>query len=397
MGIRQLHRFPMLKTMLCFSLFLSFGSVFAVFYPYILEAVIALLTCILIVLSKNYVINGRLLKVVLISMVVIFISMIITGSSFNDYKIFFVRILLMMFVITALGNDYKEIAKYIVCSLWLIMFLALINFILTMLLPSMFYLVEHEDSYQVLTVGYLFNMLASHSLMGFEIIRNQAIFWEPGILQVVANMLIFYIIIEQNKPVSKAILPIFIVLTTASTTGFIILTFLLFIKFKNVFSLRGRGLLRTVAMIVLVSAFMPLLYTEVMYKFTGDAKSSSTLRIFDLYMGLSVALTHPIAGIGMNQEKMTAMTGSVMVEIDGEILQSERGNTNSIILMLVKLGFPITIIAFLGMYKQALFNHRFCFFMVLFLSLFSEPLYSSYIVLLFMMSSTKILVRDGMV
>lgn len=394
MGKIRINIQSIIRTMLCFALFLSFGSVFSVFFPYTLEFLIAVLTGILIIFGRNYIISGQLLKIVGISVVVIIFSMITTGSSFNDYKILFVRVILTMFVFTAFGNDYGEIVKHVIRSLWLIMFLALINFVLTMTMPSIFYMVNMEDGYRVMTIGYFFNMLAEHSLLGFDIIRNQSIFWEPGILQIVANILIFFIIIEQNGSILKAVLPIIIVLTTVSTTGFIILTLLLFVKFKNNFSLKGKGLIRTLTMIVLVGAFIPLLYGEIIYKFQGEAKTSSTLRMFDLYMGLSVAISHPITGIGMNQEKMIEMTGSNIIEIDGEDLQSNRGNTNSIILMLVKLGFPITIILLWGMYKQLLFEHKLCFFIVLFLSLFSEPLFSSYIVLLIVMSSIEIPIKN---
>lgn len=383
------------KEMLCFALFLSFGSVFAVFFPYQIEMLIMLLTFAVMIISKNYIIRVELLKVVVISYVILIASMFLTNSSFADYQILFVRIPLTLLIVTAFGNDYKEIAKYIVFTLWLIMFLALVNFILTMIIPSLFYLVELEDGYRTLTVGYIFNMLAEQSIMGIELVRNQSIFWEPGILQIVANILVYYIIIDQNKPISQALLPVFIILTTVSTTGFIILGFLLFVKFKSGFSLKGKGLARTLVMILVIGAFIPILYGEIVHKFTGEAKTSSTLRMFDLYMGMSVAFNHPITGIGMNVEKMIEMTGSNTIQIAGEDLQSDRGNTNSIILILVKLGFPVTIIALWGMYKQTLFDQRFCFFVVLFLSLSSEPLYTSYIVLILIMSSIKIHLRNG--
>ncbi len=379
-----------LKTLICFSLFLTFGSVPSVFFPYAVEVLLAASTILLMLLNREYRVNKKMLQVVSIVFVILTVSMFLTGSSFGDYKILFIRLALVLLIITAFGNNYKEITRGIVNALWIIVVLASLNFLLTMIVPEAFSMLQNDNGYQVYSLGYLFNMVGGQSILNIEIIRNQSFFWEPGVLQIPINVLIYYILIEKGEPVRKAILPIFILLTTVSTTGYILLLFILFMKFKNSFSLRGKGLIKSIGMALVVVAFLPILYGEIMSKFQGDAKASSTLRTFDLLIGLKVAADYPLTGIGMNSDKMLEMTGLENVEIEGEVVSNERGNTNSFIALAAKLGFPVTIAVLIALYYQRLFHHRLVFFVIIVLSLASEPLFVTHFVFLFLMSAVKL-------
>lgn len=268
------------------------------------------------------------------------------------------------------------------------MYLAIINFLLANFCPNLFSLHQLNDGYKTLTLGYLFNMYSQIEIAGIEIYRNQSIFWEPGILQIAAIILVYYVLLEKKASVRQAAIPILVLLSTISTTGYILLMFLLLVKFKNVFTLkRTKDVVRVIGITCFIMLFIPLLISEVNNKFSGDAKGSSTLRIYDALSGINIFLKHPITGIGMNNERYLQLIGDNSVVIDGEVLQIERGNTNSIILLLTKLGVISGLMFLYGLYRQSLFIHKKIFFILLFISLCSEPIWLSIFILIFPFSS----------
>ena len=114
------------------------------------------------------------------------------------------------------------------------MWLAFLNFILFILFPNFF--VETIDvegsNYRVFTFFYIFNNLGvPYQIAGINFFRNQGVFWEPGILQIIINILIYYYLFEKNKSLKQISIPIFVLLTTASTTGMFLFAFLFTVKY----------------------------------------------------------------------------------------------------------------------------------------------------------------------
>lgn len=129
---------------------------------------------------------------------------------------------------------------------------------------------------------------------------------------------------------------------------------------------------------------------EVNAKFNEPGKNISSLaRTYDLLMAARIATQYPWFGIGLNEERNTALMKMQNVQVDG--LETEtRGNTNSILQFFVNWGVPVSLILIFALYKQQIFPHRFCFFILIMLAFFSEPLVGVFLMILLMLSSIKL-------
>lgn len=378
------------KTAVMFSVLIGFGSVVSIFSPISSDFLTIVLVFFLMIIDKSYKIDLKFFKVLLCVYIATSILIILTSSSFKDYSGIYLRSTVVILLITAFANNYSEIVKHLIKALWILMGLSLINFILAITVPNLFIETCSSNGYRVHTIGLIFNYMATSDILGVEFVRNQSIFWEPGVLQILANILIYYLVIEENKPVKSSFVPIFILLSTGSTSGFLILMFILLVKFRRIFSMSGSGLLHTLSVTFIIVAFVPLFYSELNNKFTSKEGSiSTTARLYDLYMSFIVIKNNPIVGIGMSQEKYFKEIEGKSVNIGGNIFSEERGNTNIIVSMFVKFGIPVTLGLILSLYKQNLFSHKFSFFIVMLISLMSEPLLVVYFVILLIMSSVK--------
>jgi len=267
------------------------------------------------------------------------------------------------------------------------MWLALINFILFIILPNLYTkAITANGNYEVFTFFFIFNDLgAPYQIAGINFSRNQGVFWEPGILQIIINILIYYYLFEEKKSLKSIFVPTFILLTTASTTGLFLFALLFTIKYLKEMDLKKIFILLAVG-----GLFIPILINDIEHKFKGDAKQSSQLRTYDALMGLYVVSKYPLTGIGINEDKYLEEIKLSFVTIDNEKLTIERGNTNSLILLCLYFGIPLSIIILYKIYHQNLFEKKWLFFSILIICLMSEPLITRMFFYLLFISSIKI-------
>ena len=221
--------------------------------------------------------------------------------------------------------------------------------------------------------------------MGINFFRNPGVFWEPGILQIIINILIYYRLFEENKSLKQILIPIFVLLTTASTTGMFLFSFLFTIKYLKKIDVK-----KVVVLLGIGIAFVPILINDIEYKFRGEGKLSSQWRTYDTLMGLYVVSKNPLMGIGISEDKYFNEIKDSFIRINGENVNIERGNTNSIILICLYFGIPLSIIILYRIYHQKLFRKKKLFFFILIICLASEPLIIRTLFSLLLVSSIKI-------
>ena len=222
------------------------------------------------------------------------------------------------------------------------------------------------------------------SLFGLEFIRNQGLFWEPGILQIFLNILLFIegFIVKRNK--WTIFLLIIAIITTYSTTGILIMLFLLAFIFWSY--------VRTspLTIILVISFSLPLYYvaeTNIENKTIGEKSSSFQKRYLDLVQPFAIALKYPLTGVGLDREYFQKLRSKFQMEDDfGKIIQTyiglertsestEKGSSNSLTYLIAAMGFPTALFLFFCLLKQDLFRKRKGIFMtIIIISIFSEPL-----------------------
>ena len=389
LGINLSHY---LKTTLLFSLLVGFGSVISIINPLISDCITAFLAFMLLLINKEIKVNKNLLYCVLYIYFFSTLSAILTRSNIFDYFGIYFRTAIVFIIITAFRNDYEQIKHHLIKALWILAYLAILNFILIFFIPSAFStIVSERTGFKVETLGFLFNYHSTINLQGFEIYRNQSIFWEPGVLQIPMNILVYFLLVEQKKKIILALLPVFIILTTFSTTGFIILSYILVRTFLKTFTLRGNGVLKYLALFVFLILFLSFLAPLIISKFTSEEhKSSSVARQYDMLMSVLVIKENPMIGIGINEANYFKAIKNKNLALDDFLGSEEHGNTNTVVSVMIKFGIPLAIIFFYFIFHQNLFKNKWDFFLIMFLSLMSEPLLVVYFVILLLMSSMKL-------
>ena len=222
------------------------------------------------------------------------------------------------------------------------------------------------------------------SLFGVEFVRNQGCFWEPGILQIFLNILLFIegFVVRRNK--WTIFLLIIAIITTYSTTGiFIMLILLVFIFWSYI---RKNPLI----IILALSFSFPLYYvakTNIENKTTGERSSSFQKRYLDLVQPFAIASDYPTTGIGLDRDYFQKLRSRFQMEDNfGQIIQTytgfertseetEKGSSNSLTYLMAAVGFPVAFFLFYCLLKQNLFTKRKeIFITIIIISIFSEPL-----------------------
>lgn len=360
------------KFLLIFSLLLGFGSVIDNFFPIPL----LLFEYFMIVISlKQFKLKGDSTQYIIICVLCIVISALFTSTSLTRYGSFLIRPIVAVAILSVFRYEYDEIKFYFYKNLRFIAWLSLINFILVTIASSLFVTKTSDSGYSVQTIGYVFNYIVTTERLGIEFTRNQGLFWEPGVLEILMNTLVFLELFEYNSKIKKAILPSVIVLTTASTSGYVLL-FTLFIIYYLQRLHTANGLKKRIVIvfssIVVLLAFYPLVKEEVNYKFTTGVGSANK-RQFDMLMGTKIALENPVFGIGPNKEKYMKISNKYNVIVGENVTYDARANTNLFVSLFCYYGIPMALLFLFALYKQQIFRNRKVYYLIILVGLFSEP------------------------
>lgn len=380
MNIKRLIEF-----IIIFLLILDTGSIPSVFFS---GGVISV--CVIILSFLYCTIYGcgisRSQLILLVGFSLFFIlSSVFTHTSVLNYISIIIRIIAVVLVFSVFNNKTQYLQDTLTKVLKFVAYLGAINYILINFFPFLFSLRSAEGGFSINTFLYFFNFHSYIQIGPFSLLRNQGMFWEPGVFQIPMNLLLYLLLIVKQKTLLQAILPIVMVISTFSTTGLIVMSLIIF--FKTIRNKKSIPRIDKFILIIFILILMPLVYENVNQKLTGDSSESAAARTFDLYMGMDVIVNNPIWGIGPNPEKYITLTKDLDIGIYDNEINSERGNTNTIISFICYLGIPFSFYFFRMLYRQRIFPQKKLFFMILIIMLFSEPLFGTAILFLISMSA----------
>jgi hypothetical protein len=209
-------------------------------------------------------------------------------------------------------------------------------------------------------------------VLGFKFTRLQGIFWEPGILQLYMNLLLF-ISLFVNKNSVIASLAILVVFATWSTTGYILMSFII-----GYWVYERRNNLKYVALSFLaLPAVLYLAYFNLMDKVFGEKAGSTYARTLDAFAAMEIIKSHPIIGLPLDYSYMKSALSdfSLMISMEGYSDVKEAAVTNSIAAYSAFFGIPITLLILFLLYHQSMFiKHKLIIFIIMLTSLLTEPL-----------------------
>jgi hypothetical protein len=241
------------------------------------------------------------------------------------------------------------------------------------------------------TFFYLFYCWQTVLVMGLPVVRNQGIFWEPGVLQIFLNLLLYLELFyfENNK--GKIIFLLLAILFTISSTGYVIASFLLLVYgIKNGYiKIRLKSLVTAIP-IASVGGFF--LYTNLMQKLSLENSISLAYRLFDIEKSLDIINKHYLLGLGFSPDVFTQYAyDSKLLSLSGGFIQnsfiSDAGNTNSVLMLYVSFGLIVASIYLICIFRQTLFDRMpGMVFVYIIIFCFSEPLITNNFFLLIFLS-----------
>ena len=237
---------------------------------------------------------------------------------------------------------YNFIRAFILVTFWfaigsLVMYIDLMMVGLLTSITSSF-LPELELNDYTRYANHLFLVDMTHSAYGENLFysgRNSGIFWEPGAYQVILNIALFSHLSNNKTLDIISLVLIFTILTTFSTSGYLILSMTLLLHFGgDRLSLRGVifGILVAVAIGVFFArgdhgvAKISNIF-DLGYLTAGEVVGSQS-RVYDTYTDARLFLSEPILGRG------SEIPEDVQVSFKGERL----GSSNSLTMFFASYG-----------------------------------------------------------
>ena len=283
-----------------------------------------------------------------------------------------------IFVVYCFKSTHKKkFIDYMYLSLIVVLLHSIINFTLFPVISNSLSLINnsHYECSTFLNLFFYIPEKYSFDLFGFNMVRNQGIFWEPGVLQIFLNLLLFIALFVKKFKFWIVSFTTLAILSTFSTTGLIVmmLQFLYYsitIVKKNVF------------LIPLFAFFILGLYSitsiNITDKVLGEGSTSFQVRFFDLFQPILIAADYPLTGIGLDDQQYIEVRSRVDYNFWIESISFdsiEKGATNSIMFFLATAGFPATIFLLWMIYRQTIIEKKKrLFFILIVFSLMTEPL-----------------------
>lgn len=243
-----------------------------------------------------------------------------------------------------------------------------------------------SEYHESLTYNYLFYYSPKEgniiNLFGIDFHRNAGIFWEAGILQIYLNILFFLeiSIFKSNKKLLGLI--IFAILTTYSTTGLLLLILqIIYFAHKQL-----KSNIKMLLLIVLMAPLYVFFNANMNEKIYGEGESSFQKRLFDFTQPIFIAIENPLTGVGLDIDRFQEVREEFYINsdlnssfrkigIEQKVETTSKGSTNSVMYLLAGMGFPTAFLfIYMFMKQQIITNHRLIWFILIFISVMSEPL-----------------------
>lgn len=287
----------------------------------------------------------------------------------KEYLVYSSYLVIAAGVVVYYRSSKKDFSKDLFSTLRIFMYHGMANFVAVLLFSRHLDLYAYRDYVCHTIFGVFFYPL---ELVGYHVVRNQGLFWEPGVLQIYMNILLFLSLFVCRNKVT-ALLSGLVILSTISTTGVIVSCIILTTYIIKVAFREDRYILPLAVVAVMI--FGVIAMDNIEEKFFGEYKRSAEIRMYDFMTGLNIIKENPVKGIGMSRAKYIDISGDGgymdIILADHELF---RGSTNSLVKMAASLGIPLFALYLIVMYRQKLVvKEKKLFFLILILVCSTHP------------------------
>jgi len=385
------YRQKLFDTILLLLLVFSTGGLLFAFYRNQFSVILFCLSLFsLLYMGKNLtksVFNTSIFTLIFFCLIICFNFAYSLGTqSYIKYGFHLLNVSSCVFILTHFINN-RDAVYFLKRMRWvlrLIMYYSIFNFLFYFFVKGNLSSITYNTDKIVSTFNYIFFYAPERSslnILGLEFVRNQGWFWEPGINQIYLNILLYIegFVFKRNKWIISLI--VFAIFTTYSTSGIILMILILLFIFKS--SIKKSPLLIFLAISVVIPFYF-IAKSNVQEKLETY---SFQKRYFDLIQTISIIKDYPLTGIGLddsffsdfrsshfiNNNLVNSFEESTTLELNTK--KSDKGSSNSVTYLMMAMGIPISSFLLYCMFKQTLFpTRKKIIFMIVFVSVFSEPL-----------------------
>lgn len=226
----------------------------------------------------------------------------------------------------------------------------------------------------------------------FDGLRFTGYVWEPGIWQFFMNANLIFAFYEKRK-LKDILLAIASALLVFSTTGFILI---FFVVFSSLFIIRKIKINQLIFVLILFAIITPFIIDTIQEKFTGEFSPSATTRIADIFTGYELIKNNLWLGADIDKAydndlwtiRKNLWSGNLTDGSFSGYLTVK--NSNGLVRFITDWGLPISLFLLIKTARSNLFQDRkliFLFMASLYISMFSEPISRTAFFYMFVMSS----------
>lgn len=324
--------------------------------------------------------------IILFALIFLLINNVLISPSFDSKSFFYQSLIFLVSYLFLLQYKYKyDLSLEFFQAIKVLVYHALFGYFLFLILPQLF-ITRNINNMSYRTLGYLF-YVSGNTFSGFS--RNTGILWEPGILQLILNIYLFF-----NIRIKANLFPLFLgfigVVSTFSTTGFIVLgiNFIYFL-YKNY---NIKNLFYVLLLSIFVSFFFSLIQSNLQSKLDGSSESG-LVRYRDFLIGIDLIKEKPIFGHGV-LENDDLVEKSIVYDLESDLFSSKYlalngemsgGYTNGFFGLVVWYGIPIALLLYYLFLKNVIIRDtvfvKVLFSLMFFVTFFSEPItYTSFFI-----------------
>lgn len=372
------------KLILFLIIFQSGGIInlaFEVVPVFIILVYLVICFCVLFnvyVFGEVFVVKGSDLIVVLLNIVMITLIYFLASErqELMQYYRYSVVLMTVLIYYIYIRSNSIDIVAYMYSVLFIICIYSLISAVIVNILHDKYFAV-YDGRYSIDSYLYLFYSQnpIKYDIGGLSFYRNNGIFWEPGILQYYANLLLYLSLYEYKKK-SGVVLALIIIISTWSTIGY----FLLCIQFiyYAICLYKEKKVFSSMMIVVVIIMFYSVVSFNVSNKFVGEQWGSSYARIVELVTGANILINNPL-GVGLDYsifykelEKNAILTNVLIEGMEYNI--KDMPTTNSVVILMITFGIFFGIYLLVSLYKQGIIKNKKMFFLLNIFTLLSEPI-----------------------
>ncbi len=361
---------------------------------------------------------------ILLSFVILFLSA--NGlTRFSSKDILYMLAPIALFSFSKIVNPHFDTSALIFQSLLVVCaYVVLKNYRSAEQLTDDFYIVLQLIAYHAI-IGYLLFMLSPDSFQNSNFsgmpyrtlynlffiaygsegdgFRNCGVCWEPGLLQLVLNLLLF-LSIQRKAHFFQLLIIALAIVSTLSTAGFIIIGLnVLYFLIQNRNTKNGWiFIVGTLSLLFFFSAFFLSNITDKL----GETNTSGVIRSRDFRIGIELIKEKPVIGHGKFTSRYIVSQG-FSDEIEAELFTKEflelngdmpGGFTNGFLALFAWFGIPFGIVALIMLFNnnviKAKFYERVIFMLIIIFTLVSEPVTDTTLFFLLVFSAVAIKRED---